>query len=195
MTVLAGLNACGGTIIPASPDRYHVIVERNAFGLRPPAPAPASSQPAVVPKEDLFLTGLAGFASSRRALFMLSEPGGPSSRFALREGEQNEWLKVRAINLENSTVTALLKKPVVRARGVGTEIVFSFQAHGVAIPTLSPAPPPPEQQPVEPMEPSEYDASTMTADSNGSSPDPTDEQAAQRKSELSTSGPHSFPQN
>ena len=192
-TVLAGLIAHGGTNTPASSDCYHVIMERNSFGLQPPVPAPSSSQPTAVPKEDLFLTGVSGFTSNRCAFFMLAKPGGPSSCFALQEGEQNEWLEVRAINLENATVKALLKKPVVRARGVGTEIVFSFQAHGVAPSTMAPAPPPPPRQ-QQRMAKSEYD-STLIADSNSLSPDPTDEQAARRKSELNIYGPHGFARN
>jgi hypothetical protein len=188
-TVLAGLIAHGETNILASPGHYHVIVERNSFGLNPPVTAPSSSQPTAVPKEDLFLTGLSGFASNRCAFFMLAKPGGPSSGFALQEGEQNEWLEVRAINLENATVKAFLKKPVVRARGVGAEIEFSFQAHGVAPSMMALAPPPPEQQ--QTMATREYEP-MMTADSNSLSPDPTDQQAAQRKSELNIYGPHGF---
>jgi hypothetical protein len=190
MAVLAGLIAHGETNTPASSDCYHVIMERNSFGLQPPVPAPSSSQPTLVPKEDLFLTGLSGFASNRCAFFMLAEPGGRSSCFALQEGEQNEWLEVRAINLENATVKALLKKPVVRARGVGAEIIFSFQAHGVAPSMMALAPPPPPRQ-QQTMATSEYDSSTMTADSNSLSSDPTD-QADRRKSELNVYGPHGF---
>ena len=190
-TVLAGLIAHGETNILASPDYYHVIMERNSFGLNPPVPAPSSSQPTAVPKEDLFLTGVSGYASNRCAFFMLVEPGGLSSRFALQEGEQNEWLEVRAINLENATVKALLKKPVVRARGVGAEIVFSFQAHGVAPSTMALAPPPPKQQTMA----TSADQPMIAADSNSLSPDPTDQQAAQRKSELNVYGPHGFAQN
>jgi hypothetical protein len=189
MTVLAGLIAHGGTNTLASPDRYHVIMERNSFGLQPPVPS--SSQSTVAPKEDLFLTGVSGFASNRCAFFMVTGLGAPSC-FALQEGEQNEWLKVRAINFENATVKALLKKPMIRARGVGAEIVFSFQAHGVAPSMMALAPPPPRQQ--QTMATSEYDSSTMTADSNSSSPDPTD-QADQRKSELNVYGPHGFARN
>ncbi len=188
MTVLAGLTACGGTSALPSPDSYDVIAERNSFALQPPVPAPSSSQPTVVPKEDLFLTGLSGLASSRCAFFMISGPGGPSSCFALQEGEQNEWLEIRAINFENATVKALLKKPVIRARGVGSEIVFSFQAHGMAPSMMALAPQPPrQQQTVEPMSPSEYDASTMTVDST--------ELSEQQKSELNVHGPHGFAQN
>lgn len=192
MTVLAGLIARGETNTPDSSDCYHVIMERNSFGLQPPVTAPSSLQATLVPKEDLFLTGVSGFASNRCAFFMLAEPGGLSSCFALQEGEQNEWLKVRAINFENATVKALLKKPVVRARGVGAEIVFSFQAHGVAPSMMALAPLPPRQQ--QTVVTSEYDSSTMTADSNSSSPDPTD-QADQRKSELNVYGPHGFARN
>jgi hypothetical protein len=190
MTVLAGLIVRGGTNTLASSDCYHVIMERNSFGLQPPVPS--SSQSTGAPKEDLFLTGVSGFASNRCAFFMLAESGGLSSCFALQEGEQNEWLKVRAINFENATVKALLKKPVVRARGVGAEIVFSFQAHGVAPSMMALAPLPPRQQ--QTVVTSEYDSSTMTADSNSSSPDPTD-QAGQRKSELNVYGPHGFARN
>lgn len=188
MTVLAGLIARGGTNTLDSSDSYRVIMERNSFGLQPPMPS--SSQSTAVPKEDLFLTGVSGFASNHCAFFMIIGPGGPSG-FALQEGEQNEWLKVRAINLENATVKALLKKPIVRARGVGAEIVFSFQAHGMAPSMMALAPPPPPRQ-QQTMATSEYDSSTMTADSKSLSSDPTDEQADQRKSELNVYGPHGF---
>ena len=191
MTVLAGLIARGGTNTLDSSDYYHVIMERNSFGLQPPVPS--SWEPTAVPKEDLFLTGVSGFASNRCAFFMIRGSGGPSSCFALQEGEQNEWLKVLAINFENATVKALLKKPVLRARGVGAEIVFSFQAHGMApwMMVLAPSPPPRQQQT---MAMSEYD-STLIADSNSLSPDPNDEEAARRKSELNPHGPHSFGQD
>jgi hypothetical protein len=192
MTVLAGLSVYGGTNALPSPHDYGVIAERNSFALQPPGLSPSSSQPTLTPREDLFLTGLSKVSSSRYAFFKLTTPGGLSSNFALREGEQNEWLEIQAINFEDATVKAILKKPVVRARGVGTEIIFSLQAHGVAPIALTPTS---GQQPVEPMAPSGYDTSTMTSDSNGSSPDPLDEQAAQRKSELNTSGPHGFAQN
>src|SRR4051794_9631676 len=190
MTVLAGSIACGETNTLTSPERYHIIRERNCFDLKPPSPVPAFSQPDAVPTEDLFLTGLSKFPSNQCACFMLTGPGGRVSYFILREGEQNEWLEVRDINYKSETVKALLKKPVVRARGVGTEIVLSFQAHGMALPAQTLAPPLQEQQ--KPATTANQPATA--ADSKISSPDPAD-QATQQQGTVNVFAPHSFPQD
>src|SRR5689334_15675771 len=176
MTVLAGFIASGETNTLTGPDRYHVIGERNCFDLKPPAPVPSAAQPDIVPTEDLFLTGLSKFPSNQCAYFMLTGPGGRISYFILREGEQNEWLEVRDINYKSETVKALLKKPVVRARSVGTEIVLSFQAHGLALPAQPLAPPLSEQQKI--TLPASQPVSA--ADPNILPPDPADQAARQQ---------------
>jgi hypothetical protein len=82
------------------------------------------------PKQDLVLTGLTGPDSAPSALFTITEPDKSSTSFTIHPGEQNEWLDVRSIDLKNDTVKAILKKPVVRIRNAGTEVVLSFPIHG-----------------------------------------------------------------
>ncbi len=107
--------------------QYRTIVNRNTFGLKPPAPAP----PAVEPRGNLFLTGLVDLASNRRAFFMVAEPGKASSCFILREGEQNEWLEVLSVDIENSAVKVRLNRPLLRPRTDEAEVVLSLQTDGV----------------------------------------------------------------
>ena len=94
-----------------------------------PPPAEASSL-ATPPKQDLVLTGLTGPDSTPSALFTITEPDKSSTSFTIHPGEQNEWLDVRSIDLKNDTVKAILKKPVVRIRNAGAEVVLSFPIHG-----------------------------------------------------------------
>jgi hypothetical protein len=88
------------------------------------APAP------VAPDEDLLLAGMVGVGSEPRAFFEVTRPGEVISNFTLREQEQNEWLQVLSIDPQNGTVNAILKRPVVRIRNVGAEVVLSFKVHG-----------------------------------------------------------------
>jgi len=89
-------------------------------------PVPASSLAVSEPTEDLLLTGLSGLGKGRSALFTVWETGQTPSHFILHEGEQNEWLEVQSINLQDNTVKGRLKRPVVRMRTVGAEVVISF---------------------------------------------------------------------
>ena len=107
--------------------QYRTIVNRNIFGLKPPAPVP----PAVEPSGNLFLTGLADLASNRQAFFMVEEPGKASAGFVLCEGEQNEWLEVLSVDIENSAVKVRLNRPLLRPRTDEAEVVLSLQTDGV----------------------------------------------------------------
>src|SRR5258708_27733308 len=100
------------------------ILEKNPFALNPP-PAPVED-----PKEDLLLTGVVG-GTTPFALFKVTEPSKRPVSFTMAKGEQNEWLQVESIDVDSGTVIALLKKPVVRIRNVGVEVVLSFQTHGI----------------------------------------------------------------
>jgi hypothetical protein len=112
------------------PNAYHVISERNAFGLRAPLPSSPAHPVEAEPLEDLVLTGLIEMPACRQALFALFEPGQPPSLFALREGEQNKWLEVKSVNSVEGTAKIVLKKPVARLRNVGEEVVLSFRSDG-----------------------------------------------------------------
>jgi phage host-nuclease inhibitor protein Gam len=50
--------------------------------------------------------------------------------FAVTEGGQNDWLEMLAVDVTHGTVRVRLKRPVVRIRQVGVEVVMSFRMHG-----------------------------------------------------------------
>jgi hypothetical protein len=101
------------------------------FHLQPvppsPQPQPPSALPAPPPKEDLLVTGLCDLFSARSASFRIVEAGHPPTSFTLAEGERNDWLEVLSVNTPNQTVQVRLKKPVVRVRSVGVEVVLKLQ--------------------------------------------------------------------
>ena len=130
--LVCGVSLLAGLAIGRTDElgEYRAIVKRNVFGLTPiPSPS-ALLEPTVEPKQDLLLTGLVCVDSLRCALFIVVEPGKPNSYFMLNEGGQNEWLECQSVNLKSSTVKVLLKKPVMRIRNVGVEVILSFQSHG-----------------------------------------------------------------
>lgn len=127
----SAVNSDMGGSTPASLDAtaYRSIVSRNTFGVKATTVAPNQPQP-LPPKQDLVLAGLAGLEPRPCAVFMVNEPGKAPECFVLHPGESNEWLEVRAIDSRKGTVTAVLKKPFVRVRSVGVEVVLSMKVHG-----------------------------------------------------------------
>lgn len=119
-----------GTASSATP--YQVIVERNMFNLQPVPPLPPQpASPPSPPKEDLLLTGLCDLSSARLASFKIAVAGQPPACFTLAEGAQNEWLEVSSVNVTDQTVKIRLKKPVIRIRSVGVEVLLTFQTRTV----------------------------------------------------------------
>jgi hypothetical protein len=112
-----------------SKNSYQAISKRNAFGLKDKTVTPTPRLSAE-PQEDLLLTGLSDVAAKPLAFFMLMEPGKRASSFMLRQGEQNEWVELKAVNVKDGTARALLKKPLARLRNVGEEVVLTFQSAG-----------------------------------------------------------------
>ena len=127
---------CGGARKPGH-ERSAQLPPRDAKAslmlAAPPFPCatvPELAQP-VPPAQDLVLTGLMDNGATPRALFEVIEPDRPTVRFALSDGESNDWLEIRSIDVANDAVVAVLKKPVVRARNAGVEIVLSSETHGM----------------------------------------------------------------
>jgi hypothetical protein len=118
-----------------STNGYHAIAKRNAFGLKNPVIS-AAPRLLVEPQEDLLLTGLSDVAGKPQAFFMLMEPGKQPSSFAIRQGEQNEWIELRGVSVKDGTARALLKKPLTRWRNVGEEIVLTFHSAGLKTRTV-----------------------------------------------------------
>jgi hypothetical protein len=112
-----------------STNAYHVTAKRNAFALKNGV-ITARPRLSIEPQEDLLLTGLSEIAGKRQAFFVLMEPGKQPSSFMMREGEENEWIELKAVNVKERTVRALLKKPFARCRNVGEEVVLTIQSAG-----------------------------------------------------------------
>jgi hypothetical protein len=137
---LPGSASVGSTHLSGAPDAksgrtdgtatFRAITERNLFALTPAPPGIVSSEALPQPAADLLLTGLIDLEPVRSALFRLTEPGRPPLYFAVTEGGQNDWLEMLAVDVTHGTVRVRLKRPVVRIRQVGVEVVMSFRMHG-----------------------------------------------------------------
>ena len=123
---------------PANP--YIVITNRNAFGIKPPAPPaePVPVAPAVVPP-NLFLTGISHLRGLKRAYLVVNRPNGKTPDYlSVDEGYDVDGLKVLGIDH---------KKQTVRVMNSGTELTLNFKDHGMK---GAPAPPPgPGQKPAQ----------------------------------------------
>jgi hypothetical protein len=113
----------------ANSENFHnLFSDADPSGLMPSAP---NKQSVNAPDQDLVLTGVVGdFGSGSSAMFRIAEASGRCSQFTLREYEQNEWLEIRRIDLHKGIVHAVLKKPCIRIRSVGAEVMLSFKTHG-----------------------------------------------------------------
>jgi hypothetical protein len=112
---------------------YRVIVDRNPFGLKPLPPLPTNAPPPAPPKDEIFLTGMTSIGGLR-AYFMTKAPQGKQPEFySLRVDDEQNGLKVLAIDLTNKSV---------RVRNGGAESLMTFAANGVK-PPVAPATPPP----------------------------------------------------
>jgi hypothetical protein len=109
---------------------YQPIVERNAFGLKPP-PAPVQEQPAEPPKppSKVVLTGISNMFAKKRALLEITEPNQPpakgqaaaaakTERPILAEGEKAGDVEVLSIDLD---------KNIVRIRNGNIEADLTFE--------------------------------------------------------------------
>lgn len=124
------------------PNPYQPIIERNAFGLKPPPPpgSDAPPPPPPVPLAKVTLTGITSMfgPSSKRALLEIieQEPGKAATprKPILREGERDGSVEVLAIDLEKNQVK-------IRNGTVETNITFEVQKTASA-PGVPGAPPP-----------------------------------------------------
>src|SRR6185295_8615282 len=112
---------------------YEPIVERNAFGLRPPPPPPdpAASLPPPAPPAKVRLTGVTSIFSKKKALLEIEPgPGKPTIKPIMEEGDRNESIEVVSIDVENNKVT-------IKNNGTLTNLIFE-----VAKTTTGPIPGP-----------------------------------------------------
>ncbi|MDX1952931.1 MAG: hypothetical protein SFY81_12185 [Verrucomicrobiota bacterium] len=116
-----------------SRDTYQSIIDRNPFGLKPPAPPPAPptnkppEQPAP-PKVDYMLSGISTYGT-KRAYLVSKDPNNKYPYMTLSEGQQMEGVEVLEIDE---------KKQTVKIRNTGSEILLSFATHGVPVAKMAP---------------------------------------------------------
>ena len=123
---------------PANP--YIVITNRNAFGIKPPAPPPEPVPVApVVAPPNLFLTGISHLHGLKRAYLVVNRPNGKTPDYlSVDEGYDVDGLKVLGIDH---------KKQTVRVMNSGTELTLNFKDNGIK---GAAAPPPgPGQKPAQ----------------------------------------------
>jgi len=125
MGALALLCVAEITRAEVKPNPYQPIIDRNAFGLRPPPPPPDPTPPAppAAPAAKVTLTGITSMfgPSSTRALLEIveQEPGKPATpkKPILREGERLGSIEVVSIDVEKSVVK-------IRNGGIETNLTF-----------------------------------------------------------------------
>ncbi len=110
-----------------APNPYQGIITRNPFGLKPPPPPATNEQPqAQVTPSALKLTGLTTLLSTKRAMFVLQEPGKqPVNSDLVREGEKDSYIT----NLEVLQIDE--KAGVVQVKYGGKELALNFTDNGL----------------------------------------------------------------
>lgn len=103
---------------------YKVIVERNAFDLKPAPPPPPPETPPAPPPSNLKITGISTITSPPQLMLVITEPGGKQVNEILREGERKGAIEVVAINAAEGTA---------KVRNAGTETVLSFKENGIKV--------------------------------------------------------------
>jgi hypothetical protein len=145
LTVVAALLAISAQ---ARTNPYETIVERNAFGLKPPPPpATETNQVAAEPPVKVVLTGITSVFGPPRALLEIVEQappkGGtavPPRRPILREGDREGAIEVLAISIERNIVK-------IRNDGVESELTFEVPKQSGPSPTGHVAGVPPSAAP------------------------------------------------
>jgi hypothetical protein len=118
LTALSAFLLPGQTHRDADANPYKTISQRNVFGLKAPVPPPPESPVAPPrPLPEITLTGIADFSLKKWALLVSAEPGKPPKRYTLREGQQDDGLEVRSIDVNAGTVSI---------RYEGTELLLAF---------------------------------------------------------------------
>lgn len=118
--------------IPAAElkDNYQPIIERNPFGLKPPAPPPTNNTAAVAqppkPKTEIYLTGITSIGYPRlpkQVYLMTKEQGKKDPNFyALTEGVEQDGIRVLEIDPSGRKV---------KIRWDNDETLLTFKTHGI----------------------------------------------------------------
>ena len=127
--------AARGDVTPSGDNSYHVVVERNAFGLRPPPPPVQQLTNPPAQKLDVKFTGITSDSSGKKAWLVVPPP--PNNRtqnplyLSMREHETQGDIQVLEIDDKENTVK------IVNA---GIPAVLSFKENGYPTPAMAALP-------------------------------------------------------
>jgi hypothetical protein len=102
---------------------FLVITNRNAFGIKPPAPPPdpkLNAPPA--PPPNLFVTGFSQLRGNKRAFLVMNRPGKSPEFLVVDESYDVDGLKVTGIDPRKETLTVI---------NAGTEVTLNFKDNGL----------------------------------------------------------------
>jgi hypothetical protein len=130
--VLGSIMLCAkaSAITDDSANPYQGIVDRNVFGLKPPAPI-QKPEPKPSDLPPITLTGMTTILSSKRALLNVQPPGKPLQSFILAEGQRDGDIEVLEIDEKAGSVKV--------SQG-GTIIPLTFEKNGPKLPASVAAP-------------------------------------------------------
>jgi len=123
IAVLASLSSVNGAISSENP--YVGLTNRNAFGIRPPAPPPAPEVVVAPPSAppNIFLTGVSHHGGQKKAYFAINRPGSKQPEYeTIAEGDELQDLKVLEIDARGGKVRALV---------AGREVSLNFTENGL----------------------------------------------------------------
>ena len=127
--------AARGDVNPPGDNAYHVVVERNPFGLKPPQVLPPVTNTAPAVKSDVKFTGITVDKGGKKAWLVVPPP--PNNRtqnpqyLSMREQETQGDIQVLEIDDKENTVK------IVNA---GTTSVLTFKENGYTAPTAAAMP-------------------------------------------------------
>jgi len=127
--------AAWGDVTAPGDNAYHVVVERNAFGLKPPQVLPPVTNTPPAQKVDVKFTGITSDKSGKKAWLVVPPP--PNNRtqnpqyLSMREGETQGDIQVLEIDDKENTVK------IVNA---GTTSVLTFKENGFTTATAAAMP-------------------------------------------------------
>jgi hypothetical protein len=138
---VASLSLVGYAEVKENP--YQVIIERNAFGLKPPPPPPVQQTNAPVdvpPAMDVKLTGISTLLGPPKVFLQIQNQQTKKFEFpaALEVGEKLGDIEILAVDPEAGTV---------RIRSGDAETTLDFDKNGVKPNAVAGAVPPPQGMP------------------------------------------------
>lgn len=134
---ILGTASARGVVANSNPtERYQSIIERNAFGLKPPPlPPPPAPPPANPAASEIVLTGFASIVKPTKVYLMRKEAGKKDpTYYDLAKDQSKDGIEVKQIDEKARTAKILFN---------GSEMLLTFATHGIKPPAGTPLPPPP----------------------------------------------------